>query len=120
MNNLIKSGGRSNGKQFSSEYQASPEAKKLGWKRKHLRKALLQDILEQVTNGKTNYDQLVDVLSLPLKKKQLTVPQDLLLKRAWDIVNNLTPREVNLTSNGMDKIEVILGETAMTQGELEI
>ncbi|MDR2251823.1 MAG: hypothetical protein LBD98_03230 [Endomicrobium sp.] len=106
--------------QFTSEYQPTSDQKKEGWKKRKFRQTLLNDILKQSSNGINNYDALISVLSLPLNLQSLTPEKNLIIQRAWDIVTNLSPKELNITGNNRDKIEVHLGSTPQTQGELEL
>ena len=69
------------GKLFTSEYQPSPEAKSLGWKRAKAKNIVLETILKEVTENMVDIKIKGETLSVPtlvalIKKMIVTANKD--------------------------------------------
>ena len=76
-------------KQFTSEYQPSPEAKKAGWQEVRAQKLLTQMILKKMAEG-TNLNEYVDSLLTNAKEGNA---------KAIDTINNGIEEQKIVTEN---------------------
>jgi hypothetical protein len=131
------------GKEFSSEYQPSPESKRRGWLIRSLKRDLLNEVLKlkkkgtfgnkweqlnlfskdvatsDVNNEVDNYQKVVQVMSDIINTPVITDCDEKRFKMVLSMIDSLAPKEFEL-SGANDKLQVIFGGSPGLEKEKEI